>query len=271
MIELEVGQRTDIGRRRDHNEDYLAVHRPRSPAEASRRGYLLVIADGMGGHAAGEVASRVAVDPLAAAYYAESAEEGVEEALRRALLSAHEAVTGETKRDPAHAGMGTTVAVAVVRGDELTVANVGDCRVYLMRQGELAQLTRDHSWVAELLESGRITPDEAAQHPMRNLVTRFIGVEEDLQLDACPRQQLQAGDTILLCTDGLWGMVPLTLIRSLLDAGSPQSSVDALVVAANNAGGHDNISAIVCQVRRLAPDADDATTQLMDPPSSGRG
>jgi protein phosphatase len=246
-LQLDIGQRTDVGRRREHNEDSLGVYRPDHEAELDRRGLLLLVADGMGGYAAGEVASRVAIETVSIEYYGDSWSDP-EEALSRALQLANEAVRDEATRNAERAGMGTTIAAAVVCRGELAAANVGDSRVYLCRGGMLRQVTHDHSWVAELMAAGKLTAEEAKRHPMRNVVTRSLGGRADVEVESYPRDQLRHGDVVLVCSDGLWGMIPADQIREIVELLSAQAAADALVAAANEAGGHDNISAIVCRV-----------------------
>ncbi len=263
-MQFDIGQRTDVGRRRDHNEDFLGVFRPELTAELVHRGILLVVADGMGGYAAGEVASRTAVEAANQAYYGDLLS-NVENALNRALTTANSMVVEEANRDAERAGMGTTIAVAVIRGEELVAANVGDSRVYLLRDHHLSQVTHDHSWVAELLGAGKITPEEAQRHPMRNVVTRSLGGHAEVQVEVYPSSPLQPGDTVLVCSDGLWGMVPAERITHILDSLSAQAAADALIVAANEAGGHDNISAIVCRVLGDEDSTEFEKTEMLDP------
>lgn len=264
-MELDIGQRTDVGRRRDHNEDCLAIYRPEREGEAIHRGTLLVVADGMGGYAAGEIASRTAIEAVLNAYYGDLTT-SLDEALTQALVLANEAVIEQASRDPGHAGMGTTMAMAAVRVGELAVVNVGDSRVYLIRGGEITQLTRDHSWVAELVAVGKITPEEARNHPMRNVITRSLGGRPHVDVDLYPRTPLQDGDVVLVCSDGLWGMVSAEHIRHIVGPLSAQAAADALVAAANEAGGHDNISAIVCRVLAAGENADFEATEQLDAP-----
>jgi protein phosphatase len=254
---LDIGHRTDIGRRRERNEDCLGIYRPERDDELDRRGTLLVVADGMGGYAAGEVASRTAVETVVNAYYGDLTSD-VEESLTRAVKQANDAVLEEASRSAERAGMGSTIAIAAIRAGQLAAANAGDSRVYLMRNGELTQISRDHSWVAELLAVGKITPEEARRHPMRNVVTRSLGGRPGVEVEVYPRTSLQPGDIVLLCSDGLWGMVDSEQIQRIVQARSAQAAADALVAAANEAGGVDNITAIVCRV--LGETDDDSTT-----------
>jgi protein phosphatase len=260
-LQLDIGQRTDVGRRREHNEDSLGVYRPDHEAELDRRGLLLLVADGMGGYAAGEVASRVAIETVSAEYYGDSWGD-LEEALERALQLANDAVRDEAMHNADRAGMGTTIAAAVICRGELAAANVGDSRVYLYRSGSLRQITHDHSWVAELMAAGKLTAEEAKRHPMRNVVTRSLGGRADVEVETYPRDQLEPGDVVIVCSDGLWGMIPADQILEIVEPLSAQAAADALVAAANDAGGHDNISAIVCRV--LGDHGEDERTELLE-------
>jgi len=262
-VELDIGRRTDIGRRREHNEDCLGIyHHPEYADEVRSRGTLLVGADGMGGYAAGEVASRTAVEAVLNAYYGNLSDEMVER-LTRAVRDANRAVLDEANRDADRAGMGTTLAMAVVWSGQLAVANVGDSRVYLIREGRIAQISRDHSWIAELLAVGKITPEEARHHPMRNVVTRSLGGRPDLDIEVYPPLKLRRADIILVCSDGLWGMVSAEQMLQIIESHSAQAAADALVAAANESGGHDNITAIVCRVvNATEEDANDQTVQM---------
>jgi len=262
-VELDIGRRTDIGRRREHNEDCLGIyHHPEYPDEIETRGTLLIVADGMGGYAAGEIASRTAVEAVLNSYYGDLSD-GMSDGLTRAVRYANRAVIDEANRDAERAGMGTTLALAVVWAGQLAVANVGDSRVYLIRDGRIAQISRDHSWIAELLAVGKITPEEARRHPMRNVVTRSLGGRPDLDIEVYPPLKLRRGDIALVCSDGLWGMVSAEQMLQTVESRSAQAAADALVAAANVAGGHDNITAIVCRVVSAADeDANDQTIQM---------
>lgn len=227
------GSRTDIGRVRQHNEDSLIVAPP-----------LYVVADGMGGHEAGEVASEIAVETIAmhAPRHADA------QALGRAVRAANRAVFKAVGDGLGKSGMGTTVTAAVVEDLTVAIAQVGDSRAYLVHHGVLQRITRDHSLVAELIEQGRITEAEARYHPNRSIITRALGsdpaMHPDLfEIDAGP------GDRLLLCSDGLSGMLEDEQIAALLlSIPDPQEAADALVDAANEAGGHDNITAVVVDI-----------------------
>ena len=262
-VELDIGRRTDIGRRREHNEDCLGIyHHPEFVDEMGTRGTLLIVADGMGGYAAGEVASRTAVEAILNAYYGDLSD-NVPDGLTRAVRYANAAVLEEANRDADRAGMGTTLALAVVWAGQLAVTNVGDSRVYLIRDGRIAQISHDHSWIAELLAVGKITPEEARRHPMRNVVTRSLGGRSELDIEVYPALKLRRGDIVLVCSDGLWGMVSAEQMLQIVESHSAQAAADALVAAANESGGHDNITAIVCRVLSATDESDsDQRTQV---------
>lgn len=261
-MKVRFESRSDIGRRRTSNEDSLLA--------SSEQG-LFIVADGMGGHAAGEVASRMAVDTVAAFVSAraggpDAAAPGAEgvlpgddaetwpfgydhdqppqaNLLRNALLHANRVLIEATRERRQYRGMATTIVAVLLDGDVAHIAHAGDSRAYLLRAGRLQRLTRDHSWVSERVQSGELTEPEARVHPLRNMVTRALGGKNDLEVDVqAPR--LQPGDVLLLCSDGLTSMVPEDEIARLL-AGEPEAAVSRLVDAANERGGDDNVSVLV--------------------------
>jgi protein phosphatase len=222
---------TDTGLVRDHNEDSVA---PRDMGMETGP-FVVGVADGMGGHRHGEVASAIAL---------ETALEAGGDVTSR-VRAANRAVVEAGIEDPEMQGMGTTLTLAAFDGDAVEVGHVGDSRAYLLRDGRLEQLTTDHSLVAEMVARGDITADEAAVHPYRSVITRAIGLQAEVDVDRSSHR-IEAGDRVLLCSDGLTGMVPEDLIRDILVAEShPNESVWSLIEAANEAGGVDNISVVV--------------------------
>ncbi len=227
------GSRTDIGCVRDHNEDSLVVQPP-----------LYVVADGMGGHAAGEVASEIAVQVIAER--APSTPDGAE--LSAAVGAANEEILLAARDGRGRDGMGTTVTAAILEGERLVIAQVGDSRAYLLHQGRLQQLTRDHSLVADMIEAGRLTPEEARVHPGRSVITRALGSVEGTQPDIY-ELNVEAGDRLLLCSDGLTGMVRDAEIEKILShVHDPQQCASQLTDEALAAGGHDNVTVVVVDV-----------------------
>ncbi|MBU1226775.1 MAG: protein phosphatase 2C domain-containing protein [Actinobacteria bacterium] len=225
---------TDTGLVRDHNEDSVA---PRDMGIETAP-FVVGVADGMGGHAGGEIASEIA---LAAAIDADG------DVVARVEV-ANLAVVEAAAADPSLRGMGTTLTIGRFADDGVEIAHVGDSRAYLLRGRNLEQITTDHSLIAEMVARGEITVEESAVHPYRSVITRAIGLQLEVEVDR-EHRSLEVGDRVLFCTDGLTGMVDADSIRDILLADShPTQSVWALVEAANAAGGIDNISVVVVGV-----------------------
>jgi serine/threonine protein phosphatase PrpC len=239
------GCATHLGRNpaRKTNQDRIKIC---DPVSSSCADALYLVCDGMGGHKAGEVASQVAVDEISRVYAELACQFSIPEILARAIREAHAAVR-KRAADDALGDMGTTVVVAAVHDDELYVANVGDSRAYLLRDGVLSQVSRDHSRVAEMVRAGVLTPEEAKTSSVRNVITRAMSsmraeVEPDFY-----RQEFREGDALVLCTDGLWGPVEDAEIQQAVATLSPQAAAETLVSMANEAGGPDNVSVIVAR------------------------
>jgi protein phosphatase len=246
--------RTDVGRTRDHNEDSYGVGEGEL---VERFGELLVVCDGMGGHAAGEIASRVAVDTILSDYYAVDAEErnGV---LEQAFSHANEQIYASGR-----GSMGTTGVAALLYHDALHIANVGDSRAYLIRDGEIRQLSRDHSFVSDQVAAGLITPEQARSSPHRNVITRALGYQSEVSVDLF-RWPLQVGDIILLCSDGLHGLVSDEEIAEIAIAHPADEAIDRLIGLANERGGSDNITVVLAHVDALDWDARPITEAELD-------
>lgn len=227
--------RSDVGKVRDHNEDSVW------PAEdgTSEDAVAVGVADGMGGHAGGEVASATALGTAMSV--------GGEPSMR--IRAANLAVVDAAKQRPRLSGMGTTLTLAILHPDgRAEFGHVGDSRAYRLRDGSLQQITTDHSYVAQLVEAGSLTPEQAEEHPYRSVLTRAVGLDPTVEIDT-EQTDLEAGDRLLLCSDGLTSMVSTEEIASILGNGSePGATGDALVAAANAAGGADNISVVVVDV-----------------------
>jgi protein phosphatase len=231
-MNVRAGARTDVGLVREGNEDSFLIDDP-----------LFVVADGMGGHLAGDVASSTAVEVISQEARSASADDPY--SLETLVQHANEAIYKKSQDDPALHGMGTTCTLVVV-GDHLAqFAHVGDSRAYLLRDGELSQLTEDHTLVNRMVREGRLSAEEADHHPQRNIVTRALGVDPNVAVDT-PGVQVRNGDRMLLCSDGLTSMVDGSLIRETLTGeGDPQQAADNLVELAIKAGGEDNITVLV--------------------------
>jgi PPM family protein phosphatase len=246
-MEFEFFSATDTGRARSNNEDSVAIE----PAVG-----LVVLADGMGGYSAGEVASSMATTHLVAElgrWLTEAAAQATEGEIRRAMTlcvdKANLAIHRAAEADPRQAGMGTTLVMGIFRESRALVGHIGDSRAYRLRDGALQQITRDHSLLQEQLDAGLITPEQAAFSSHKNLVTRAVGVDPDVQLEVHGHDVLPE-DLYLLCSDGLTDMVEPPQIEQLLQSGGALEQLgDGLVAAANEAGGRDNISVILLRAR----------------------
>ena len=245
---------TDVGRQRQSNEDAFFERSP-----------LFAVADGMGGARAGEVASRMAVEELAAL---DDSGTAAEERLREVARTANRRIYDMAQSDSEHAGMGTTFTAVLVSGREVAVGHVGDSRLYRLRDGSFERLTDDHSLVEELVRQGKLSPEEAEVHPQRSIITRALGPEKDVQVDTFTHTA-RDGDVYLLCSDGLSGMVAEEEIARILTASrSLEDASQELIDAANAAGGKDNITAVLFRVAEdegAEPESDtlgDAATQV---------
>ena len=249
QLRLDPAQLTDVGRKREHNEDNMAYVIPKDPQVMAMKGALFIVADGMGGHAAGEVASEIAVDTVSNAYYMDDNEDVITpllQAIKRANLAIHQRAAENLLRS----GMGTTCVAAVLRGNMGYIANVGDSRAYLVRGGQVRQITQDHSWVAEQVRAGLLTEDQARTHGQRNVITRCLGTQPDVEVDVF-LEPLQENDCLVLCTDGLSGLISDEEVMRTVEQSVPQESVYHLVERANENGGPDNITAIVVRVQEV--------------------
>src|SRR5437667_703692 len=246
QLRLDVAQLTDVGRKREHNEDNMAYVIPKDPQVMAKKGALFIVADGMGGHAAGEVASEIAVDTISNMYYQDDSDE-VATSLLRAIKRANALIHQRAAENMLRSGMGTTCVAAVLRGNMAYIANVGDSRAYIVRDGKVKQVSQDHSWVAEQVRAGLLTEDQARTHAQRNVITRCLGTQADVEIDVFP-EPIEEKDALVLCTDGLSGLVSDEEIRRIVDQAGPQESVYHLVERANENGGPDNITAIVVSI-----------------------
>jgi PPM family protein phosphatase len=251
---LVVGRASDVGLVRSHNEDASLIMESTSEGdEVVETVGLFVVADGMGGHQAGEVASDLAARIVASYLMQEiyipylrqaphqSNQLPLAEALQQAVEAANQAVHEQVP------GSGTTLTCALVINTRAYLAHVGDSRAYLYYNQELKQMTRDHSYVDKLVELGQISPEAAAIHPQRNVLYRAVGQGDQLEIDI-HLLDLPSGSRLLLCSDGLWGMLADSIIQAILaSARSPQDACRELIAAANEAGGRDNITAIVVE------------------------
>ena len=227
------GARSDVGLVRGHNEDSFLLRTP-----------LFMVSDGMGGHAAGEVASSIAVETVG-----ERAPGTADDVLLGAAVeAANAAVMDAAEQGIGKPGMGCTATAVLIEKNKMAVAHVGDSRAYVLRQGTLVRVTHDHSYVEELVDSGQITADEARTHPSRSVITRALGSDPDMYADHFSLE-VNDGDRIILCSDGLSSMISDSEIESLaVSSATPQQAADNLVAAALTAGGADNVTVVVVDV-----------------------
>ena len=237
---------TDTGRKRPHNEDYVIAWVPDDPAEIDRSGSLFIVADGVGGGAAGEVASQFAAEKVCYAYYS-AQEPDFETRLVAAITEANRDICRYNHAHPEQREMGTTIVAAVVRDSALLVANVGDSRAYLVCAGAIEQITTDHNVVAHMLARGEISAEQAATHPLRSRLTRSLGVDDEVGVDVF-EHTLQPHDTVILCSDGLTRHVHDEEIGQAVVQGNPADAAQELVELAKQRGGLDNISVIVIRI-----------------------
>jgi serine/threonine protein phosphatase PrpC len=247
-LDLVVAKVTDVGRARPHNEDFVDCHVPTDPQQMAHKGSIYLTADGMGGHQAGEVASKGAVELVIGQYYNDTSHD-IGTSLVRAFRAANQQIYEWARADAAKAGMGTTLVAAVILGRKVYVASVGDSRVYLVNKQGIRQITEDHSWVEEQIKAGLLGRDEARRHPQRNVVTRALGSKPVVDVDLF-EGTISEEDTLVLCTDGLTGLVEDREIAAIVAAHPPEEAARLLVAQANERGGTDNISVVIVHAQK---------------------
>jgi len=245
---VEVSAQSDIGCQRENNEDSFGYWEPEEDQQFARKGRLAIVADGMGGYEGGQEASRIAVETVISFYEGFTGADP-QQVLLAAVAAAHEQIREHGFAHPHLQGMGTTCTVLALVGQSLYFAHVGDSRLYLVRDGKITQLTRDHSYVGRLVESGLISKEEAENHPQRNILTAALGTTNDPVMDSPGRPEpLQSGDALVLCTDGLWGQVHDPEIRHAVESGTPEEAGRDLILLARERGGPDNITVEILRV-----------------------
>jgi len=256
LVKLSWAYRSDPGAQRPTNEDFVGAYAPGTPDDSWDRGALFVLADGLGGHAAGEVASRVAVETVLQRWTDGSGGQP-HQSLRAAVRDANAAVF-DAAMEHGRRGMGTTMTALTLSGHEAIIAHVGDSRAYLVRGGNCNQLTSDHSRAAEMVRMKLITPEQAANHPNRSMLTRSLGGEPAIQIDII-RQAIENHDVLVLCSDGLWDSVSRAEIAEVAGAlgtpgfPTPNEVTAHLVDLALKRGAPDNISVLVIRITSTLP------------------
>lgn len=238
--------RTDTGLVRGHNEDFVAAFEPATPEDQTRHGWLYIVADGVGGADAGEVASQYAAERAIHHYLSTNGMVPARERLLESMQSANTDLRSLAAGRNDQRRMATTMVAAAIQGDQLTIGNVGDSRAYLWHRAKFEQITRDQSLVARLVEEGAITAEEATTHPHKNIILTSIGSEKRPPVDLYERS-LQPGDLLLLCSDGLIRHLADEEIAAVLGNEEPEEAASDLVRLARQRGGEDNISVVVVQ------------------------
>jgi len=239
--EIVASVQTDKGCVREINEDSGRLVHPSDEAQSKKRGTLLIVADGMGGHSAGEVASGMAVELIPEIYYASKGEPS--DALKEAVEEANRRIYAASLEDESKRGMGTTCTALCLLDGQAFAAHVGDSRLYMLRGGKVYQLTEDHSAVMEMVKLGLITKEEARHHDDKNVILRALGTSPEVEVSTLEPFSVRAGDQYLLCSDGLYDLVPDEEIEhELSNAGDIQAAGQKLITLAKERGGHDNIT-----------------------------
>lgn len=246
-LSLEFGAATDIGRLRSDNQDAYGISPSEVSADIGSKGRLFVVADGMGGHRGGKVASELAVKTISERYFSGESE-SVQSSLVNAIQSANEAVYSASAKNPALQGMGTTCVAAVVKHAAVYVAHIGDSRVYRLTKEAIVQVTEDHTVVADMQRRGILTAEEAKTHPERSVLYRALGTQKTAEVDVQPEHIVRGEEWYVLCSDGLSNMIDDGEIQKIVVANTPQRASEKLVSLANECGGYDNITVVVVHV-----------------------
>ena len=241
---LKASAKTNVGKMRSVNQDTVFV----SCGPVGPLPNLFIVADGMGGHNGGEIASTAAIAHFCDYISAQTdSSEGPLDLLTSAIIAANKSVLSQAEKEPELSGMGTTLTACTINGSKCNIIHIGDSRAYTVTKDTITQLTNDHSFVNEMVKAGQITQTEAREHPKRNILTKVLGINSEMSADGYVTE-MEPGSVILLCSDGLYNMVPEDEIKSIIYTS--EEPADALVAAANEKGGSDNISVVVvkCEV-----------------------
>ena len=241
---ISASSRTDQGQVREHNEDFVVFRAPINEQDESQNGWLAIVADGVGGADAGEIASSFATEKTVQHFLEKSDQKDWGQRLENAISAAHQDLCDLIESREGKRRMGTTLVAVIVVGNEAIFANVGDSRAYICRKGRIRQITKDHSLVVKLLDDGIITEEEAAKLNISNIILQSIGSEQPPQVDLYP-ESLHSEDIILLCSDGLNKHITDDELAQILSENSPEQASDMLIKIANQRGGLDNITVMV--------------------------
>ena len=261
---------SDLGNIRTNNEDMGLFFKIADENLLREKGYMLIVADGMGGHNAGEVASRMATDIICREYYNQS-NSSVEKNLEKALSLANKTIFEKASSQPAFQGMGTTCTVLVVIDQDVYYAHVGDSRAYIQKNGSIMQITEDHTYVQQLVNSGDITVAEAAVHPKRNILTNAMGTKAELRIDTgkC-KYSFENNDRLLLCSDGLYDYLNDEELNKILIENNMKNAATAMVAEAKARGGHDNITVVLAERKNTKVETELKSTRDVELPKMTR-
>ena len=245
---VQVAGMSDLGCQRENNEDCYSYWEPADDAEFARKGRLAIVADGMGGHEGGQEASRIAVETIERVY-SEQADGEPQMQLLVGFREAHQQIVRFAMEHPEFRGMGTTATAIVLLGNQLFYGHIGDSRLYRVHEKQITRMTRDHSYVGRLFENGVISAAEAETHPQRHILTAALGTGPEFTPDSAPQPIiLESGDTLVLCTDGLWGPLTDREVQEAVIANPPMEACRALIALARERGGPDNITLQVLRI-----------------------
>lgn len=239
-FQLEIGKRTDIGKVRQINEDSY-------DSLGGDYGFVLIVCDGMGGHKGGEVASGLSVESIKNYFLALGDNYNPHKELNASVKAANNALLNAARKNPSLNDMGSTVVIALIKDGKLFTVNLGDSRIYLVRNSDIIQLTKDHSLVQQMVDSNLITPEAAKYHPKKNIITKSLGIDIDVQPDISDPIQLLKEDVIILCSDGLTTYVEDKEIFLIASKNPPQIAADKLIELANERGGSDNTTVLIAK------------------------
>jgi protein phosphatase len=267
--DIEVGLLSHVGMVRAENQDCWAFFEPETDADLVEKGRILVVCDGMGGHNGGTVASRTTVETMVDSVKG-SATTNLKRLLSTAIDKANVSVRSKGMKDPSLRNMGTTCVAVAARGSQIQVAHIGDSRAYLIRGPIIEQITRDHTYLNDLIEIGLLTPEKAKNHPERNIITRCVGMGDVVQVDFTSRTA-QPGDIFLLCSDGLYNHVEDDEMREIAESMEAQAAAQALVDMANSRGGEDNITVGILKVLAIPQEFEVANNNRVEEDDTEEG
>lgn len=263
--DLRVIVLSDMGNIRTNNEDTGMFYKVADKNVIREKGYLLIVADGMGGHQAGEVASRMAGDIISREYFKQAGNGSVEKNLAKVFTLANKSIFDKARNDKTYSGMGTTCTALVVMDKTVYYAHVGDSRAYIQKGDSIVQITEDHTYVQELVNKGDITAEEAATHPKRNILTNAMGTKPDLRIDTgkCTLS-FENNDKLLICSDGLYDYLSNEELREILKKEGLKTAAGTMVSQAKARGGHDNITVVVAERTEIAKEPENGLKSTRD-------